>query len=230
MISREILYKKMEILIDDLLKENPPFDKPSQNKTLLNFYGDYMNYYSALDVGKRKNIIKAQNCHAKWAIHNHIFGYNKNTPYPYPELSKIITDFRIWIQERKVSNLGDVATTEKFDILNILEERMSAHFPQFHLNKAIKIPGFYIFSFNIFKDIDLIIGFDRTTSGGALDIYIGLNIPRMLVNISHFYGSGCCCFFYNTKQEFVRGLDLAFEVLDFFYPKFHKAITEAYEE
>lgn len=220
----------MEFLVDDLLKENPPFDKASQNPTLLNFYSTYINYYSQLTENQRKDIIKAQRCSAKWHIHNFLFGFKRDQPYPYPELKKIITDFRIWYQTKESIIPGSVTTTEKFDALNILKEKMAKHFPQFSMSKTLKIPGFYVFSFNVFEDTDLIIAFDRGKYGGSLSIYISLNKPEMFLNISNFYGYGCCCFSYNTKKEFLRRLDLTFEVLDFFYPKFHKAIKEAYEE
>ncbi len=231
MINREILYKKMEFLVDDLLKENPPFDKASQNPALWNnIYRNYINYYSQLTENQRKNIIKEQKCSAKWHIHSFLFGFKRDQPYPYPELSKVSNDFIYWVQTKERILPGSATTTEKFDALNILKEKMAKHFPQSSISKTLKIPWFYVFSFNVFKDTDLIIAFDRTKSRGVLDTYIGLNAPEILFNISDFYGSGCCGFFYNTKKEFLRGLDLVFEFLDFFYPKFHKAIKEAYEE
>ncbi len=228
--KKENLYEKLSIFVEELIKAEPPFDEIHQLEGMDTPCKNYIKYYRKLEDEARKKIIAAQLSLVKHFVKGSVYGF-RNLPEQNLDLVDVLRDFHKWCRDRDVYiPKSKCSNYEKLNVKGLLKKEIPNRYPGLKFKKFSKHQELISFMELLYDDTNIVISFDKGSYGEYLSLLIGSTNPNIFGMIGKFFGFGSFAVYFNNLKEFYEGLEETYQVLDFFVPKFKKALMDAHQE
>lgn len=228
---RAELVETLGILSEKLIRREPPFDTlPLQHEIIPYFYEKYLEYFDEIEIDLRSKILERLVDYAKWQIRSMLIRGIPSFNSLYPDHVDTGSAFKQWIRHREEHNVSiprNIAQLDvNFKMSRVIKHVMKQRMPLFEYDKSVYIPGTVPFSKVFLSNNKIFIIADIGTKRQFVDFMIGLDSPRLFIDIANFFGKAQSVYEYSSEQEATIAVNKALDMIEVLLPYFAEKVEK----
>jgi hypothetical protein len=227
-MHKTVLEKKISILIEELIRSEPPFDAIHMCPSMMTSYGRYTKLYPVLSKEERNELIQLIRGLVKSFIIGSIFRLEDLSG----EYRHLISSLRSFFAKYDKEQGGVTISARNEGVVKVsslLKTQIPIRIPRFKFVKLDFPPGATSFSVHLFKETNLIFSFIRSSHGGSFVMDVSFTKPKIFFPVGNLFGLGGFSAHFNNLEEFENGVEEACKVIEFLFPRLEQLLL-LYEE